>query len=145
MAYSSSTDIQNELKGINLSDAAAALQTAQVDSFIAQGDAEIDGKLSTKYATPITGNNSLLIVKTISTYLALARCWNFLKIKTAEKNQDQSTGEDYYKRAQAMISDVQDGHLLLSDATLRQSANGVRSGQVDTGNTPFFDATIKQW
>lgn len=145
MAYSTYGDIQAEIKGLDLSDQSAALQAVQVTAFIAQGDAEIDSRLSVKYQTPVAGTQALTVLKTISTYLAVERCLNFLEIKGPDASSSQAGQKSYDKLARQMLTDLATDKMRLIDAPLLQSANGIRSGNVDNGYCPFFDITTRQW
>ncbi len=74
MAYSTNSDIQSEFKSLTYN--SNGITSAEVDAFIEQEDAFIDGIVGRKYETPVTGTYALRIMKTISVQLVASRVLN---------------------------------------------------------------------
>ena len=92
MAYSTNSDIQSEFK--NLAYSSSGITSAEVDEFIAQEDAYIDGRIGNKYDTPVTASNSVKILKTISIQLVAARVKTILAVKTGIPVTDQDSSSN---------------------------------------------------
>lgn len=74
MAYTTVDNVKSMFRGISIEPTTddeqtdTAVTTEDVERFIDEVDAEINGLLYEYYETPITGTNALLIVGRISTY-----------------------------------------------------------------------------
>jgi len=113
MAYSVYGDVQSEFKSTTFG-ASTKITSTEVTEFISQADAMIDGIVSGKYVTPVTGSESLKIVKMISINLVAGRIWNILE---REGTDAKNKGHDLIEFAKAMLKKITEGKLELSDAT----------------------------
>lgn len=139
------SDISAELKGVTFS-ASTKVTSTQLAGFIAQADAMIDGKVGQRYTTPITGANALLIVKRISILLVLAIVKPIFEVKTDDPKANQSPiGSDDYKKAMALLTDIVEGNLLLSDASALGTHGGIKSYNVDEEIDHTFEIGTDQW
>jgi len=127
MAYCTSSDVQAEFKALEWN--STAITSAKVTEFIVQADAFINAKLGKRYVTPITGTESLSIVKMISIYLVADRVKKILYTLTGNQTTDQISErrKSMTEMALAMIDDILAGDMDLPDATLRDSSGGVSS------------------
>ena len=127
MAYAVYTDVASEFKDITFSSTTAVTDT-DVTAWIAQASELIDGYLASKYEVPVTGVNSLLILKMICILLVKSRILSVLSVKTPQdKNKQDPDGPTLYKQAMDLLKDIKKGLIQLSDATLSNSADGLTS------------------
>lgn len=145
MAYCTSTDVASEFKNITFS-ASTAVTSTEVDGFIAQADAEIDGVVGLRYEVPVTGASSLLIVKQISIKLVAGRIKKILEVKTStEEVNQEAQSPNLIAEARDMLDKIVKGTLLLSDATVLSSTGGFKSFAVDEDLDYEFDITGDNW
>jgi len=85
---------------------------------ITEADSYIDGVLSRKYETAITGVVSLLIVQQISTWIVAGRVQRLQQVKTLEPVRQQNPLSDLYQAAMDLLSDIMANKITLPDATL---------------------------
>ena len=143
MAYSTNADVQSEFK--NLTYTSNGITSAEVDEFISQEDAYIDGMVGGKYATPITGSESLKIIKTISIYLVANRVKTILAVKTGISKTEQDSVSSLASIAKEKLKMIREGTLILSDATLARASDGVDSFAVSDDIKHVFDRDKDQW
>jgi hypothetical protein len=145
MAYSAVSDVQKEFKGLALSGTSNPTDTT-VTGWISEADAEIDGRIGTRYQTPVTGTNSLLILKTISIGIVAGRLKEFLKVKapTLETSQNGRDGNPA-KDAREKLGLIAAGDLLLSDASEKSTGEGVSGFTYSNGETATFQKDVESW
>jgi hypothetical protein len=143
MAYSLNTDVQAEFK--NLTYSSNGITSAEVDEFISQEDAYINGIVGRKYETPVTGSDSLKILKTISVQLVAARVKRILAVKTGIAETDQDSSTNLQAMALKKLDEIALGKLLLSDATLGRASDGVNSFAVSDDLSHIFKRDVQQW
>lgn len=146
MAYCTYTDVQNECKGLDLN-ASSAVTSSKITTFITQADAYINSKIGLKYVTPVTGTEALLVLQMISSWLVVDRVKDILTTRTGNAQRDQ-TSEPVVTpgmKAERMLKDIVAGNLLLSDATLNSSSDGVQSHTYTEGEEHTFQKGEDQW
>jgi len=145
MAYSVYTDVASEFKSVTFS-STTAVTDSEVTEFISQIDAWIDGILYSKYETPITGTESLKILKMLSIGLTVQRLIPILRVKTGSEGLDQET-QSVVTRATDILKEIKSNKIVLSDATARTTNQGFKSFTNDNSDT--IDYTFKsgtdQW
>lgn len=144
MAYSTVAQIESEFKNVDFN-ANSAVTDTEVGDIISQTDAEIDARLGVKYIVPITGAVSLLILRTISTYITCARVSKIIEVKTGESDKDQPRRIEERATAIKMLNEIVEGKMLLSDATEISTRGGVRSYTYENNIESTFDVTKDQW
>ena len=143
MAYSTNSDIQSEFKSLTYN--SNGITSAEVDAFIEQEDAYIDGIVGRKYVTPITGTYALRIMKTISVQLVASRVKRILAVKTGIASTDQDSMGDLFQMAKTKLDDIAEGRLILSDAVLARASDGVDSFAVSDDIKHIFKRDEQQW
>ncbi len=148
MAYSTNQQVKEEFKDLPLHVTDTAIKTGQVDRFIAEADAEIDGRLAVRYAVPIVAAASLPILRKISIGLTAGRIKNMLPVVTGDDSKNQ--GNSFIagrleKEARALLEDIVNQKILLSGATAATTHQGVKSGNVDAGVCHKFKRDTDQW
>lgn len=146
MAYAEVEDIQAEFKSIKFDEDDSAVVVENVESFLAQADAEIDARISISYQVPVTGGDSaLLLLKQICTWLVSQRVKDIVEVKNVRTETDQDVKIDTAARARKMLDQIADGTLPLIGATPASSAGGVKS-YVSANNIPrVFKKDSEQW
>jgi len=144
MAYSTYINVQSEFRDITFEITGGAIIQSEVTNIIAEEDAVIDAKLSTKYITPITATASLPILRKISVYMTAGRIWQILN-QVTDGTKDR--GADLINRGNSMISKILSigtDELKLPNAVLASSTNIVASNY-DNGIEPVFKKDEQQW
>jgi phage gp36-like protein len=143
MSYATQSHIEAEFKDVTFSTTTAVTPT-DITRFLEEADAEIDSKLSLKYATPITGTNALIIVRLIEIWLVKSRVSEILRVKTGRPESDQEGG-DPGERARQWLTDLVSEKMRLTDGTRASSYDGVRSYALENSLEHVFDKDIDQW
>lgn len=143
MSYSTVQDIKDEMKGLRTD---GIVSESQVESWIDQADAYINGRLSKVYATPIVGPNSLKIIKWISIGLVAQRVSRFLDIKSTTIRGDQYIPKDMIKEAKETLDMIVNRELLLSDSEpVTDLETGISSYTSDNEVERTFKQGVDQW
>jgi len=144
MAYSVLADVQSEFKDIEFTATTKITSTEITDPFILQADAEINARIGLRYVVPITGTESLKIMKMLSVWITADRISKILRIKT--KTEEDTTAEKSLRQmANELIDKIVAGTFLLSDATLKSSANGFKSYANDNDLDYTFHKNTDEW
>jgi len=143
MAYCTNSDVQAEFKKLNFD--SSGITSAEVDEFINQEDAYIDGVISQKYDVPVTASESLKILKTISIHLVAYRVKAILAVKTGIEATDQGGENSLKAMADQKLTQIVEGKLRLRDADLANSYDGVKSFAVSDDIDHIFDRGVDQW
>lgn len=147
MAYALNADVALEFKGLVLS-TTSVVTAATVDGFIAQAEAEIDGRVGLVYVTPIDSTaspKSFLILKMLSIQLVAERLRPILEVKTGSGDTSQGSGRPKAKGPREVLQDIVDQKVMLSDAVKRSNFDGVQSFSADTGEPMTFQKDQRQW
>lgn len=143
MAYAAVADVQSEFKGVVFS-ATSAVTDTQVTGFIAQAEAYINGKIDSAYVTPVTGPQSVLILKMISIWLVADRVSKILEVKSASEEAN-TTDKSLTQMAEAKLEEIKDLLLVLVDATRKSVGGAFKSANNDDGVEPVFRKNVVQW
>lgn len=128
MSYCEVDDIQSEFKAIRFDEDGCAVTEDDVESFIAQADSEIDSRISSRYAVPVTrGDSALLLLKQISTWLVTQRVKDITETKNVRPEGDQDVRTNSAAMARKMLDQIASGELVLLGAVLVGGDGGVRS------------------
>ncbi len=142
MAYSLNTDVTDEFKNI---DTSGLITTTKIDGWIAQADAYIDGRIGLIYSVPVTGVNSLLVLKEISIGLVAQRIAYILEVKSITPKGDQYIPKNLIEQAEKRLDLITERKLILSDADEASSNAGVSSYTSENTVNRTFDVTKDQW
>lgn len=146
MGYCTETQVQEEFKGLDLTASGQAVTTAKVTRFIAEADAEIDSKVGMVYTTPITGANSLIVMRSISIALVADRIRAIMEVKTAPQSTSQGGRRDGNAAwARDLLDKIVSGRAILSDATKISSGDGVSAYAVNAGLEHTLEKGTDQW
>lgn len=147
MAYCTQAQIESEFKSMTFS-ATTPVTDTDITRFIVEADAKIDSKLAVKYTTPITGANSLIVVRTIAIKLIKHRIERIINVKTPSAAGNQGEETSLLDEAEKELDDLAKGMAVLTDATLATSADGVKSYTSTTVSTTYernFSIGETQW
>lgn len=144
MAYATKEDVAKEFVNITF-DSTGKVKDTDVDSWIAEEEAFANGKIGLKYVTPVTGTESLLIMKKITVMLVAHKVRFKLDVKTINEQLDQGGITDLRSQAIKMLEKISLGKHLLPDAALRSTNDGVSSFTVKAGEKNFFKKGVDQW
>jgi hypothetical protein len=143
MAYATLEHIQAEFKSIEFDDN-TMITSSEVERFSLEADAEIDSRLCLTYETPITGPQSLILVRLIEIGIVKGRILSIMRVKSGSEQADQE-GSDPSARAYKMLDDLVSGKRKLPDQPLVTTADGVKSYNYDNEIEHVFDVTKTQW
>lgn len=144
MAYSTYSDVTKEFKNIVFS-SNSSVTSDDVTEFITQADAYIDSQIASKYITPITGAESLKVLKRLSIWLVAGRIKMILKVKSGQDIGDQGNDSDLITMARDEIKDIVKGLVKLTDATLAITGSGMKSYANDENLEYTFKKGDDQW
>jgi phage gp36-like protein len=146
MAYSTTAQVASEFKDITFN-ATSAVTDTEVDRFIEEADAEIDGRVGKRYEVPVTGTASLKILRTISIGIVADRIRDILELKnpTMPELEQGIRPKSSAAKARKMLEQISKGDLLLSDATLANAHMGMKSFAVDEGLEYEYQSGVPQW
>ena len=146
MAYCTVDEISSEFKNIDFTASNAAISSAEVASFITQEERAIESRIAGVYEIPVTGSHSTSVVKLMNILMVKSRVQDILYIKTGQEKTDQgNTAVELRERVDAMIKDITERRLILTDATLANSAVGASSYNGSNSITPTFEKGSTQW
>lgn len=115
MSYAELSHIESEFKDVDFS-TNTSVSDDNVEAFIEEFDAIIDGYIGQKYTVPVASGGGLLILRRICIGLVTNRIKSILYVKTGNESPDQNVpdpNEEFYD----MLKKIQDGDLLLAGAT----------------------------
>lgn len=152
MTYATIDDIEAELKGINFTTTSQVTSTA-VNNFLLQTDALINSYIYERYELPITGVESLEILKKIEIDFVV---WRVSKILDLTKSEpipaggvpQEITEGSAYRESMALLASIKANKNDLPDATEINPTSPLASFHSDPNNlniTPFFDMESQQW
>jgi phage gp36-like protein len=145
MAYCTVTEVRQEFKSLPVSGTTAIIEST-IERFIAEADAEIDGRLGTKFAVPITAEASLPLIRRISIGLVAERIKSVLEMKGPIQAAEQAVKiENSAREARALLKEILEGKIYLSGATASPTHGGIQSYNVDEEIEPVFDKECDQW
>lgn len=147
MAYALNADVALEFKGLVLSSTSVVTATT-VDGFIAQAEAEINGRVGLVYNTPIDSNlspDSFLILKMLSIQLVAERLRPILEVKTGSNDTSQGSGRPRARGPREVLQDIVDQKVMLHDAVKKSTLDGVQSFSGDTGEPMTMKKGTTQW
>lgn len=114
MAYCLLADIEKHYMGTTFT-ASTVPTSTNINDMISVNSARIDGRLGKKYTTPITGTESLKIVKRICEILTASQVDDILQqLIPAKEKTDRPI--EYRKEAEELLKGIEEGTLILSDA-----------------------------
>lgn len=144
MAYSVYGDIANEFKDLTIS-ADVRVTPDKVTEYISQTDAMINGMIGNRYIIPVTGTESLKVLKLICIKIVSNRIAKIMEVKTPKDENNQSSVKLLEPTPMEMLEAIADGSLILSDAILRDSQNGVGSYALKHCIPNTFKKGCDQW
>ena len=97
-----------------------------VERWIVEVDHEIDARLGARYATPISGPESLELIRSISARLVAPRVWGV--VFTGQTGEPGIPTD--WKEARKLLDALGDGTSLLSDAESLGASSSSAPGQV---------------
>lgn len=143
MAYSLHSDVANEFKEIDMVN--GKITEAKVTEFISQADAYIDSRIGLIYTVPVTGVESLKVLKEISIDFVAQRIAYILETKSITPKGDQYVPKNLGRQAELRLQMIVDKKLLLSDADLISSTGGVSSYTGENTVNRAFRQGVNQW
>lgn len=149
MSYATVAEIASEFKSITF-DSNSALTDTEVGAILDQTDALINAHLSVRYITPITGAESLLILKKIEIDFASYRVAKILNLKKEIPLPDTTVIQDLnngaaFKTSSKMLERIYNGDIPLPDAVPNSSATGFSDYNSANSVEPIFKRDVKQW
>ena len=155
MAYCVYGDVQKVFFNIDLS-ATTTVTSTQVTAWIDQHSVLIDSMLKYHYKTPLTGIESLLILKILCTYLAAAEVFSVME-RSKEKNfkiDDIAYDKFLMEKGKDILDKIKKDSIMLSDTDLLSPAsktymteNADTSTVIDEDESfePVFRKNKQQW
>ena len=149
MAYVTSAEIASEFKNLSFG-TNNAVTSDEVDEFISQEEGVINLVISNRYEVPVTGAESVKILKRITSAFVAYRVAKILDLKKdvpiPEKlvAQDLSDGA-FYLTAKKQLDNIRDGKIVLQDAEAKSLGQGVESYNKTNVVDSIWKRDTKQW
>lgn len=138
--YAKSPEVQKEFKSLVYN--ASGVEATEVDEWATQESEYINGRIELKYVTPVVVGDSpkaFQILRQICIWLLAKRIQETLEVKTTvPEGQQLVTGGDLRTLAEARLDKILEGTLLLTDATLQSSSQGITSITAGTDSPHVF-------
>ena len=144
MAYVTPTQVASQFPGVSF-DTNTKINSTEIAEWIAEADQEINSRVGLKYEVPITGEKSLLILRTISRKIVGQQVKETLNIKTPAEETTQGGPVDLAKQGRQMLSNIVSGKILLPDAIPVSTSDGVKSFNIDCAIEHTFKRGVEQW
>jgi phage gp36-like protein len=145
MSYATATQVQEEFSGVTFSTTSSPT-LATVERWLLEADAVIESALGLRYVVPITGTNSLVVVRNIEILLVRARVRKRLNRIGQLGDAERKVYDDDTTNAMKMLKALAEGTMNLGDATLLNSDGGIASfPTVDTCDAYVFKKNVDQW
>lgn len=145
MSYTTTPAIASEFKKITF-DADTSVTAVEVDGFIDELEAFMNGRLATRFQTPVADPEAVKILKMISTGLTVCRVQDILQVRTGQAKTDKDlVRPKICKDAEKWLDQIVDGQIILQGALLQSSDDGFSSGNADNDVTPFFKRGVDQY
>lgn len=147
--YAEVADIQAEFKNVTYSTSTTPTQN-QVDEFITQAEAVLDGGVSTVYTVPVTGTIAKSIMKTMTILLVKARILERTLVKSGSeadqggKSLPQQLREQVLDPDNGMLPKIQKKEILLYGAS-ELSGGSIESYNYENAVEPIFEKETDQW
>ena len=130
-SYTSLQAVQAEFKSVQFT-ALTTITSTDVEGFIAEEEAHLDGEISAVYSVPVTGSQAVSIMKKLATMRVKARILDILPVKTGKGDADQGApGDGLREQVEKTLTKIIEKKMILPGATLRESSAGVKSYAVD--------------
>lgn len=148
MSYATATQIASEFKSTTFS-GSSAVTTSELDDWCDEFSRVIDAQLSAKYTVPITGTESLKIVRLIVKNFVAARVKRILSADEQAGGRSKETDADKLeKQAQMMLDNLSgcgDCDMTLPDATANTARQSPKSFQQANNIQPVWEKGVDQY
>jgi len=139
--YHTLSDVQSRLpSSIATIDAVSEPNASQVTAWMDEVEAFVEGQLAIRYQVPITGTQSILIVRDICADLTAYRVWQF-KAMGIDDAEFRNQAEVLRTRAMEKLKSLLEGNMVLPDQP------EVASATTPEGSFPeaIFERDKVQW
>lgn len=143
MSYCLVADVEILFKNIDFTTSTSVL-TADVEALIDLNSAVMDGRVSSRYVTPITGAESLKIMKRVCSWLTAADVDEIIRKGSVSADERVTRAETYRKMAYDILDKIESGELLLADAS-SSSADVFVNKLYNDAVEPEVDKDKVQW
>lgn len=147
MAYCTNAQVGEELKGLTFSASTVPTDTV-VDRWIGEADELIDSFVGKKYSVPIvvgTSPKAFKIMTSTSIMLVADRVKKHQGRKDTSGADDSKSFRTDTDRMMKRLKDIYDGTMVLSDASLISTTEGVSSFNVSNSEKHTFKKGTDAW
>lgn len=147
--YATATDIEGEFKATQFT-SSSAVTSNQINDWIKQETAYINGIIGVRYVTPVTStyDEAFLILKRICIYRVAERVKNKIEVKSGISQTDQEVKAlNFTRTPNADLKAIAEGDLILKGVPLVSSTGAVSSWcepSCDSSDCHTFDGS-QQW
>jgi len=136
------SDIENWFPGVTFDNTTTKISKNFVRNLITRHSAYIDTRLANAYTVPITGSNSLQLVKEICEYFTIADVENILN--TGLGRISDLVKKDYRKLGEQKLKSIENGETELTDAQSNSSSD-FYNNNVENSIEFTVKKETKQW
>jgi hypothetical protein len=130
--YAAQADIEVMLKNVNFVEGTNKITPTDVTTLCTEKTAYINSRISSKYATPITDTQMLLVLKIICKLFVSAEIIRTIKEAVGMDSEEKSMVSSWEKRAEDMIEKIRNGETVFEDVTTNKTVNLRMTGTTDS-------------
>lgn len=152
MTYATVAEINSEFKSMTpaLTGSDGALIESEIEAFIEQEEAFINETISNRYTVPVSGTQSIKVLKSISIAFVAYRVAKVLNLKKHIPIPDKFAPQDLnegsaYKIAKERLKAIQNGDVVLQDAEALTTGQGISSYNSTNNISQIWKRDTKQW
>jgi phage gp36-like protein len=146
MAYCTVTDISSRFKSLLIS-SDTAVTTTEVEGFIDQYSALIDGRIGKRYVTPVDPSDSPIstaILQLICIWFVVAEVEPIVGQAPVKDSKGESRQKTFHEMAEDALAKIESGQTMLPDAEA-VSSNTLSSYNVTNSVEAVFQKCRRQW
>lgn len=154
MAYCTRDNVTSVFKNLNVEASGTAIIQSELDDWIDEAGAYIDSYIGSRYALPVTGASTLLLLRGICVDLVAYKVAVTLNLKNDRSLPNGNVVQELshsspYREAIKFLKAIKDGKAALPDEDTELSASGLSSlyteSDYDIDINPVFKKTEQQW
>lgn len=151
MTYATEADITAELKNMTFGSTKSITSDA-VSDFLAQADAQINMFIGKRYETPVTGAESLLVLRKVAVDIVVYRVTKILDLTKSIPIPDKAIPQNItegtaYRQSIDLLKAIRDDKMDLPGEAEINVDSGLASFNTEAGvdNPAIFQKGVMQW
>jgi len=142
MAYCIVSDVQSMFKNITFA-ATDAITDTEVSNWIDEESAILDSLLRARYNIPLTGTNSLEVLKKVCAFIVAGRVDVILNQSTGINAEKIQYSETLWDQGKMLWKGIKDNTIVLDDIDLKTPIADTYVSRQGNTEVPCYDDVIK--